>query len=48
MSFCLKLSEKECNVNVFKEKETFYFEKRRQLPGEFFSLFISFLKLGKI
>ena len=26
----------------------FYFKKRRQLPGEFFSFFVSLFKPGKI
>ena len=32
----------ETFINGFKENGTFYFEKRRQLPGEFFSIYSLF------
>ena len=35
-------------INGFKEKEIFYFKKIRQLPGEFFSFFVSLFRLGEI
>ena len=35
-------------INGIKEKETFCFEERRQVPGEFFSFYVPLFKLGKI
>ena len=35
-------------INGFEEKETFYSENGRQLPDEFVSFLVSFLKLEKV